>query len=162
LQQIVKVTDHLQQIQPVEKTDVAASLNDLAGRMGRREIVMILSDLFCDLDRLDEVIQRLRFLKHEVVLLHIMDHDELHFSWQGAVKFIGLESADQLLANPEDLRPGYLAALRRFQDRVDEIVYRNRCERVLMDTSRLIRDVLSDYLNRRGVQVRTARSRFAW
>jgi uncharacterized protein (DUF58 family) len=162
LQQIVKITDHLQQIQPVEKTDVAASLNDLAGRMGRREIVMILSDLFCDLDRLDEVIQRLRFLKHEVVLLHIMDHDELHFSWQGAVKFIGLESADQLLANPEDLRPGYLAALRRFQDRVDEIVYRNRCERVLMDTSRSIRDVLSDYLNRRGVQVRTARSRFAW
>ncbi len=162
LQQIVKMTDHLDQIEAVKKTDISASLDDLAGRMGRREIVIVLSDLFCDLDRLEEVIQRLRFQNHEVVLLQVMDHDELEFLWEGTVKFIGLESADELLTNPEDLRPGYLAALQRFHGRLDEIVYRNRCERVLMDTSRSMRDVLSDYLNRRGVQVRTARSRFAW
>jgi uncharacterized protein (DUF58 family) len=162
LQQIVKMTDHLDQIEAVKKTDVSASLDDLAGRMGRREIVIILSDFFCDLDRIEEVIQRLRFQNHEVVLLQVMEHDELEFLWEGTVKFVGLESADELLTNPEDLRPGYLAALQRFQGRLDEIVYRNRCERVLMDTSLSIRDVLSDYLNRRGVQVRTARSRFTW
>ncbi len=162
LQQIVKMTEHLDQLDAVAKTDVSASLNDLAGRMGRREIVIVLSDFFCDLDRLEEAIQLLRFQHHEVVLLHVMDHDELEFSWKGAVKFVGLESQEELLTNPEDLRAGYLAALRRFSERLDEIVDRNRCERVLMDTSRTTRDVLADYLNRRGVQVRTLRSRFAW
>ncbi len=158
MQQIVKLTQHLEQIEPVRETDIARCVSDLAGRMGRREIVVILSDFFGDLDALESAIQRLRFSQHEVVLLQVLDHAELNFPLSGMVKFVGLEIPDCVLANPDDLRPGYLAALGRFQARLDDLAQRNATERMVLDTSRSLGDSLVDYMNRRSTLTRTGRT----
>lgn len=150
MDQIVRMTHHLDEIQPVEKTNMPDCLNELAGRMRRREIVMIFSDFFTDLDRIEPVLQRMRYSRHEVVLFQILHHDELTFRFDGMTKFIGLEIPDELLAQPEDLRRGYLAALNRFNVRLDELAQRNGCERVLVDTSRPMSEVFVDYLNHRS------------
>jgi uncharacterized protein (DUF58 family) len=151
--QIVRMTEHLDQIQPVGKTAMAACLNDIAARLGRREIVMLFSDFFTSLDDLEPVLQRLRYSKHEVVLFQVMHHDELAFDLSGMVKFVGLETPDELLAQTDDLRRGYLTAVQRHNDRLDEIAQRNGCERVLIDTSRSMSELMIDYLNRRSMQV---------
>ena len=52
LAQIHRMTQHLDEISPVEKTNMAECLTDLIGRMGRREIVMIFSDFFYRCNRL--------------------------------------------------------------------------------------------------------------
>jgi uncharacterized protein (DUF58 family) len=95
--QVIRMTEHLDETQPVEKTDMSACLTELAGRMQRREIVMIFSDFFTDLDRLESALQLLRFSQHEVVLFQTLHHDELSFSFDGMVRFDGLEVPDQLL-----------------------------------------------------------------
>ena len=94
---------------------MADCLNEIAGRMGRREIVMIFSDFFTDLDELEPVLQRLRYNRHEVVLFQVMHHDELAFEFDGMVKFVGLEVPDELLAQTDDLRRGYLAGREAIQ-----------------------------------------------
>ena len=104
LEQVVKMTQQLDQVDPVEGTDLPRCVTDLVARMGRREIVVILSDFFTDLDLLESAIQRLRFHHHEVVLLQVLEHDELVFPMDGMVKFVGLEVPEQLLVNPDDLR----------------------------------------------------------
>lgn len=153
--QIVRMTQHLEEIEPKEKTNLASCLNEFAGRIGRREIVMIFSDFFGDLEGLEPAIQRLRYEKHEIVLFQTLHHDELAFEFDGMIKFMGLEVDEQLLAQPEDLRRGYLEALNRFNTQIEEICLRNGCERVLVDTSRPAAEVLVDYLNRRQ-QIRMA------
>jgi hypothetical protein len=70
------------------------------------------------------------------------------------VKFVGLESPDELLAQTDDLKRGYLAAVQRHNDRFAEIAQRNGCERVLVDTSRSMSEVLIDYLNKRSALAR--------
>jgi uncharacterized protein (DUF58 family) len=149
--QIVRMTEHLDTIKPVKKTRMGECLSDLAGRMGRREIVFVFSDFFTDLDGLEAVLQRLRFAKHEVVLFQVMHHDELEFRFDGMVKFRGLETADELLTQPSELRKRYLEALRTFNDRFQEICHRNRVERVVVDTSRDRAEVLIDHLNQRSL-----------
>ena len=149
MEQIIRMTHHLEEIEPVEKTDFLGCLNDLAGRMGRREIVMIFSDFFVDLDEVESILHRLRYSRHEVVLFQVLHHDELAFEFDGMVKFIGLEIPDELLAQPDDLRKAYLAALERFNNRLDDIVHRNQCERVLVDTARPLGETLADYLSKR-------------
>ena len=149
--QIVRMTEHLDAIEPVKKTRMADCLSDLAGRMGRREIVLVFSDFFTDLAALEAVLQRLRFAKHEVVLFQVMHHDELEFRFEGMVKFRGLETADELLTQPSELRTRYLEAVRRFNDRLQESCHRNRIERVLVDTSRDRAEVLIDHLNHRSL-----------
>ena len=49
MHQVVRMSSHLDETQPVEKTEMETCLNELATRMGRREIVVIFSDFFTDL-----------------------------------------------------------------------------------------------------------------
>ena len=148
--QIVRMTEHLDQIEPVNKTQMADCLVELAGRMKRREIVVIFSDFFTELDALEAALQRLRYHRHEVVLIEILHHDELAFEFDGMVKFVGLEIPDELLTQPDELRRAYLRALDQFHEHLADICQRNRIERVLVDTSRDMGEVFVDYLNQRS------------
>jgi uncharacterized protein (DUF58 family) len=148
--QIVRMTEHLDEVAPVEKTRLPECLTEFTGRIGRREIVMIFSDFFTDLDALEAALQRLRYNQHEVVLFHVMHHDELAFEFDGQVKFIGLEVPDEYLTQPADLRAAYLVAVARYAGRFEELCHRNRVERVPVDTSRDVAEVLIDYLNHRS------------
>jgi uncharacterized protein (DUF58 family) len=149
--QVVRMTEHLDKLQPVEKTALDQSLGEIASRLGRREIVMVFSDFFGDVERLEAVLQRMRYNQHEVVLLQIMHHDELAFELGGMVKFVGLEEAGELMAQTDDLRRGYLEALRQHNERLTAIAERNGCERLLLDTSLSLREQLVDYLNQRSM-----------
>jgi len=149
--QIVRVTSHLDEIKPVEKTRLAECLTEFAGRMHRREIVMVFSDFFCDLDALEAALQRLRYSLHEVVLFQILHDDELNFNFNGMVKFVGLEETDELLVQADDMRSAYLTALQKFNTRLDEVCTRNRVERVVVNTSRNMGEVFVDYLNQRSM-----------
>jgi uncharacterized protein (DUF58 family) len=152
MDQVVKMTQHLDTIEPREKTSLGECLKEVARRMGRREIVMVFSDFFgTDLKELESVLQRLRYNKHEVVLFQVLHHEEIAFEFDGMVKFVGLEVPDELLAQTEDLRRGYLTALNRFNDEFQELAQRNGCERILVDTRRSMSELFIDYLNQRSM-----------
>lgn len=148
--QIIRMTELLEQSAPVNKTRMPECLTELVGRMKRREIVMIVSDFFTDIDRLESALQLMRYNKHEVVLFQIMHRDELAFEFEDMTKFVGLEIPDELLAQPLQIRRAYLQAVERFNQRLETICQRNRIERVLADTSRDLGTVLVDYLNQRA------------
>jgi uncharacterized protein (DUF58 family) len=150
MEQVVRITNHLDEIEPVKKTRMADCLTELAGRMRRREIVFIYSDFFTDLEELEPALQRLRYNRHEVVLFQVLHHDEIAFDMDGMIKFVGLEMPEQVLTQPEELRRGYLQAFDRFNTQLDEICQRNRIERVVVDTSRNMAELFVDYLNQRG------------
>jgi uncharacterized protein (DUF58 family) len=148
--QIIRMTQLLEQSDPVNKTRMPECLSELVGRMKRREIVMIFSDFFTDIDKLEAALQQMRYHRHEVVLFQIMHHDELVFEFDTMTKFVGLEIPDELLAQPAQIRRAYLRAMERFNERLETICQRNRVERVLVDTSIDMGTVLVDYLNHRS------------
>lgn len=153
--QVLRMTQHLDKVEPVCKTKMAECLTELTSRTGHREIILVFSDFFTDLKALEEVLQRMRYQKHEVVLFQVLHHDELHFQFEGQVKFLGLEIPEELLTQPEDLRQAYLEALHRFQTEFDDLCTRNRIERVVVDTSLDMGRVFIDYLNQRGILERS-------
>ena len=148
--QVVRMTEHLDQTKAVRKTNMADCLTELTGRMKRREIVIIFSDFFTDLGALEAALQRMRYHRHEVVLMQTLHHDELRFEFEGMIKFVGLEVPDALVTQPDELRRAYLRALDQFNDRLDDICQRNRVERVLIDTGRDMGQLFVDYLNQRS------------
>jgi uncharacterized protein (DUF58 family) len=154
MDQIVRMTQHLDEIEPVEKTSMADCLMELSTRMGRREIVVVFSDFFTDLDQLEAAVHRMRYNRHEVVLFQVLHHHELSFEFDTMTKFVGLEIPEELLVQPEDLRRGYLNALERFNQQLEEIADRNMSERFQVDTSRPLSETFADYLNRRDRQHR--------
>ena len=150
LAQILRMAELLDGLEPVAKTQMATCLNELCGRTKRREIVMIFSDFFTDQAALEPALQQMRYRRHEVVLFQVMHHDELVFPFDRMTKFVGLEIPEELLANPESIRRNYLKAVEAFNGRLEEMCQRNRIERVLVDTSRDMAELLIDYLNQRS------------
>lgn len=148
--QLHDMIEAIDEVKPTSKTRIGAALHDLASRAGRRGIVILLSDLLVDLDDLAAAIQRLRFDRHEVVMMQVIHHDELHFDLPGTVRFVGLEEDEQLLARPDDIRAAYLDALRSHGERLDRICDANRSERVVCETRRSMAELLADYLQRRA------------
>lgn len=154
MSQVIRMTQHLDALEPREKTRMPECLTELTGRMRRREIVMVFSDFFTDLPALEAVLQRMRYHQHEVVLFHVLHHHELTFNFDGMVKFLGLESPDEYLTQTEDIRRAYLRAIERFNQQFAELCQRNRIERVEVDTSRPMAEVLTDYLDQRSLAQR--------
>ena len=152
--QVIRMTHHLDEIDPLQKTDMAACLSELCGRMQRREIVMIFSDFFTDLDELEAPLQQMRFDQHEVVLFQVLHHDELEFDMEGMIKFVGLESSEEILTQPDELRRTYLKALKEHHENLKDLCLRNRIEYVLCDTSHNMASALLDYLHQRGLSRR--------
>ena len=91
-----------------DKTSLEPIFHDLAERINRRSIIVVLSDLF---DKPSDVLaglKHLRYKRHEVVLFHVMDSAELEFPFQEATLFRGMEQMPELLTDPRGLRDGYL------------------------------------------------------
>jgi len=149
--QIINMSHMLDEIEPTKKTKMGPSLLDLAGRAGRRGIVIVLSDFFADLEDLNQALQRLRYDKHEVVLMQVLHNDELEFRLPGMVRFVGLEDEDQFLTRPDDVRNAYLEAMNAFDKQLEEICEANQCERLVCDTSRSMAELFADYLHARSL-----------
>ncbi|MCA9122491.1 MAG: DUF58 domain-containing protein [Planctomycetaceae bacterium] len=150
LEQILRMGSQLARHIPRDKTQLGDCFEEIAGRLGRREIVMIFSDFFGDTSELERGLQRLRFDHHEVLLFHILHSDELHFPFDGMLRIVGLEDEGNLPLLADDIREDYLRLMREFREEVRSIVIRNHCEYILAKTSIPLATLLADYLNERS------------
>ncbi|MEZ6059540.1 MAG: DUF58 domain-containing protein [Planctomycetaceae bacterium] len=121
------------------KTDMIGVLRKAAEVMSHRSIVILVSDLLCDREKLFRGLQLLRQRKHEVMILHVMDDQELEFDYSGTLRFEGLEDIGKLTCDPAALRAGYLKALETFLETI-----RRRCAGSVIDY-KLVRT--SDHLD---------------
>lgn len=128
--------------------------HQLAEEMRRRGVVFIVSDLFMPTEEVLEGIRHLRHRRHEVVVLHVLDHAELTFPYQDNTRFEGLENLPHLLSDPRSLRDAYLEEFNAFREAVEGGCQNARADYVLVDTSLPPAQTLSRYLRQRQGRVR--------
>ncbi|MEX0775961.1 MAG: DUF58 domain-containing protein [Phycisphaeraceae bacterium] len=138
------------------RTNIAAQLHDMAARINRRGVVILFSDLLDDEAGFLRGLDHLRFRGHNVVVFHLMDPHELNFPFTGTWKFNGLEGETQFTTQPDRIRDLYMEDLRAFLDAVRTGCERSHVDYVLVDTSRPVDVVLSEYLIRRSGSSREA------
>jgi uncharacterized protein (DUF58 family) len=143
------VLEALEAAEPRDKTAIGPLLHELAQQIHRRGLVFLISDCFDDVDQLLLGLRHLRFEGHDVTVFHILHPDELQMPFDGMVRFEGLEERQRLLARPQLIRPAYLRALDKYLNELRAGCEADRCDYVLMDTSRPLAVALSEYLVRR-------------
>jgi uncharacterized protein (DUF58 family) len=136
----------LADFQPTETTNLPRVLHDLATQVRRRGIVVIISDLFDDEEKILQGIQHLRFVGHEVIVFQVLDPAELEFPFRGTVEFVGLENIPKLLTRPRELRKTYQRELEQFCTRLRVGCEHNNTHYVLVNTAHSVHEVLSGYL----------------
>jgi uncharacterized protein (DUF58 family) len=105
------IASELQAVPRWNATGTGQVLEQLAGKIKGRSLVIVLSDLFDEPDAIERGLKALRFRNHDVVCLQLLDPQERQFPFEDVTLFKGLESAGELLTEPQALRKGYLAAM---------------------------------------------------
>ncbi len=144
------LTHHLEEASAQGPTGIGDAIHKVAERLGRRSVVLLLSDLLDQSDSVLAALQRLRHHHHEVVLFHILDHDERTFPFEKMTRFEGLEAMPSLMADPAALRTQYLKELDGFTRTLRRHCTANRADLVEMDTKTSLDVALSGYLASRG------------
>ncbi len=94
---------------PAARRRLSGILHDLADRVRRRGLIVVLSDGFDKLDDLTSALGHLRHRRHEVLFLQILAPEEEEFPFRKPARFRNLEDVNHLLRiDPAALRAAYL------------------------------------------------------
>lgn len=138
-----------------DKTNVGSIFHEVADRIKKKGMVLVISDLFDSIDHLKHGLKHLRYKGHEVIVFHVLDTDELTFPFQRMTLFEGLEGHPELLANPQSLRDAYLEEFNEYLGQVRKACRDMRIDYVQLDTAAPLDVALSAYLAKRAGSQRT-------
>ena len=141
----------LQHNQPHGRTRLADVLHNLAERTRRRGIVILISDLLDDVDDVKRGLAHLKYLKHDVILFHLMDRQELELDYEGLVQFEDLESGRTVRVFPKSIQATFRRNVGQFMEQVRTNAHRNDIDYHLMNTSESLDRAFMAYLAKRKV-----------
>ena len=130
-------------------TDIEPVLHQMADRIKKRGLVILVSDL---LDEPEKIINGLRHFRHnnqEVIVFHILDRKELEFNFNSRTRFLDMESGEEILTEPWHIRLSYKELIMKLQD-----YYKRECRQQLIDyvpifTDQYLDKGITEYLNKR-------------
>ena len=144
------IVETLEAAKPEGETGLIPALHDLAEKISRRAVVIVLSDFFCDQEPLISCLQHLRFQKHDLALFHLLDRAEVDFQFDRPVRFVDLESSFSVVTEPATIRDEYLRQFKAYLE-----FLRAGCHEFSADYRRVVTDesyekVLADFLVERS------------
>jgi uncharacterized protein (DUF58 family) len=102
-----------------EETDLGGVLHEMAERIERRGLIIVLSDLMDDPDRVLAGLKHFRHRKHEVLVFHILDPRERDFSFGKKARFVDLETGEEIATEAWHIQRAYRermnALIQKFQ-----------------------------------------------
>jgi uncharacterized protein (DUF58 family) len=152
---------HLQQVLAVienvssgKKTSTGPIFHELAERFTKRGVVLILSDLFDNVDAMLAGLKHFHHRRHDVIVMQTLDPAELDFPFRGPTMFKGLEQYPEVLADPDALRKAYLREFQTFLQNVQRGCRNHNLDYRQMKTDQSLDVVLSSYLAGRMARVK--------
>ncbi len=95
------------------RTDASGALRDIAGRLRRRGLIVLLSDLLVEPETTRLALRYLRHRGHEVLVFHLIDPGERELPGMADARFVDPETNDELPVSVADLRREYREAVDR-------------------------------------------------
>jgi len=139
----------LQGIEAEGGTSAEGALRDLAVRLDRQGLVVLLSDL---LVARDETLTALKFLRHrghEVLVFHLLDPGERELPAASEARFFDPETDEELLVSVADIRGEYREAVRSALDEWKRDLRPHGIDYEVIDTDRPLSLALRAYLRKR-------------
>lgn len=140
---------------PVDQhTQIGRVFDEVLGMLHQRSLVVVLSDLFDEDRSLSAALARMFHRRHDVMLMQLLDHEELHFTFRHPMRLLGLEDEGKLDLDPKALREAYLDEINGHIQRISKLARRYQFDHEVIDTSLHIAPPLSRYLARRAARLK--------
>lgn len=140
----------LEKLRLGHRSNLARPLHHLAEALGKRGMVILISDLLDEPAGVIRGLKHLRFRGSDVIVFQVLDEDELTFPFERAARFRDLETHDEVMALPSAVRKEYLRGVQGlvgFYQRELRVANIDYC---LLSTSQPLDFALLSYLSTRA------------
>ncbi|APZ92960.1 DUF58 domain-containing protein [Fuerstiella marisgermanici] len=136
-----------------EGGSLGVQIRAIIPRMRRRGLFVLFSDCFGDLDDLATALRVVKARGHDVVVMHVLAPEEIHFDFRRWSSFQSLEVKGQKVnLDPAAVRDEYLRRMRLFLDRLQELVTGLGGDYVRMTTNQDLAETLGWFLRGRSAK----------
>ncbi len=95
-------------------TNIAESISKLSENIRKRGLVILISDLFDEKEKIISALKQLRHKKNEVIIFHLLDPAELSLDFSDEAIFVDLENGEELSTSPYQIRGEYKKQISSF------------------------------------------------
>jgi uncharacterized protein (DUF58 family) len=150
MQHMHALASHLEATRPQGETHLDQVLRELAGKLARRGMIVVISDLFDDSEVIMRALRYFRHRRNEVIVFHVLDKNELEFPFQRLTVFEDIEdTAVRVLSDPRVIRAAYLQQMEAFLAEYQRACRREMIDYNLFPTTTPLDVALTRYLARR-------------
>lgn len=125
---------------------LSAAVDQVADRVRRRGIVVLISDFYEDPDAVVAAVRRLRERGSDVIVFHVLDPAELEFPFDEATRFEDLETGTVIPVVPETMRERYRELVDAHTARLGRLFAEDRIDYAVLDTGSPLDHALFTYL----------------
>jgi len=147
---LMRILRALSRVQAGQKTDVVKPLTDLASSLKKKSMVILISDMLDDEERIINTLTNLRAMGNDIITFHIMDDAELNFPFNEASEFIDMENNESYITSPAAIRKAYLKNVNEFLAYCKKQCQTSGIDYCLMNTREPLDKALSSYITKRS------------
>ena len=134
---------------PSEQTDVAHTLHEMAERIKRRGLVIIMSDLLDDAEKIVSGLKHFRYNQHEVIVFHILDPRERDFAFGADALFRDMETGEEITTSPYQIKKDFQRQVKQFSELIAAACRQSNIDYHPIDTSMPFDKALYAFLGKR-------------
>jgi uncharacterized protein (DUF58 family) len=148
---LLQILHALENRGPAGETNVGKILEEIAGQIKRRGLVVLVSDLLDEPEKILKGLRLFRFKGNDVIVFHLLDPAELSLPFDGNILFEDLEELNlRVVADPRAIRKTYREVVEEFTSRMRQECHDNIIDYQLISTSTPLDQALASYLSWRG------------
>jgi len=140
---------------PEGQSNIDAALRAIAEHARRRQIVVIISDLYDEPERVVRAVARLRNRGNDLIVLQVLDPAELDLSYDDAANFEDMETGEAIPVVPGLLRDQYRTLVQEHTATLRRLMREERIDYGLFNTAQPLDHALFTYLADRQRMSRT-------
>lgn len=132
-----------------DKTNTAFCLGNIAEKISKKGLVIIISDLFDEPDSVISALKHFRYKKNEVIVFQILDPIESSFDFQKDSIYKDMETGEEMTIQPYQIQKAYRESMREFISKIKSDCLNANVEFNLLETSTPFDKALFSYINKR-------------
>ena len=143
------ILSKMDQIRSGNDTKISPVLHQTAEMIKKKGLIILISDLFDNPNDIIEGLKHFRYKGHEVVVFHILDHQELHLEFDQNTRFKDIESGEEIITQPWHIKNDYQKSIKNFCKNFKNQFRINHIDYIILPTNESLDLALSEYLIKR-------------
>jgi uncharacterized protein (DUF58 family) len=148
-QHLQRLFYNLQQVDPSGTFTKPIHYKELFAGSGRKELLVFITDMYQADGEINTLLNSLAALKHEIIVFHLMGHNELDFDFKGYSTLEDLETGETIQVNTQRAKETYTERLQQHLAAIRSELLGKRIAYRMLSTAQPLDEALRDFLVQR-------------